>query len=287
VDGQGLQTLYCTTSNHGNLLAEWSPDQQSIAIFNDTTDNATSNPNEIRTVQLVSTTTGQVQNIFTSTLTVQSAIGFNSWADNTHIYMYGIEAGARQNIYLLDVTKGSNQHERNLTTIVKGPFNDLASDQSKLYVDYNGCDQYSCSPPSTVIAMPMAGGASQTIWQSKQYTVTQACPLNDHQLLVSIANIQQHPGPPDTSHNGIWIMNGAGSLAQRLTTTNLSPGSISRCSIPGAHGSRDGALYALAIHTQPASSGQLIFGKLDGSTPTSFVTDGNGLFADVVGWTTT
>lgn len=288
VDGQDLQTLYCTTRSVTDLPGvEWSPDQRSIAMSKEESDNATPNPNYTKLVQVLSTSTGQIQNVFTYTTAGQVTIGFSSWADNTHIYMYGAGENARLNIYLLDITKGSNQHMSDLTTILNGQFKGMASDSSKLYIDYNGCDQYSCSPPSSLLSMPAMGGTSQTIWHSTQYNVTEACPINDHQLLINIANFQQHPGPPDTSHNGTWIMNDDGSLGQRLTTANQqSTDPITNCISATSHGSRAGDMYALAIRAQPATSGQLVFGKTSGGTPTPFATYGDGLFADVVGWTT-
>lgn len=290
IDGQDLQTLYCTTKSVTDFpYIKWSPDKQSIAFLGSTFASGASDPNGNTAVLLLSTSTGQIQSIFvpTSNPLDWSITGFSSWADNTHIYMYGIEGHGqgKKNVYLLDITKGTNQHENNLTTILDGPFNGLASDRSKLYIDYNGCDQYSCSPPSSVVSMPATGGTSQTIWHSTQYNVTEACPINDHQLLVSIMNFQQHPGPSDTSHNGVWIMNSDGTLAQRLTTANQSTAPISNCA-SGSHGSRDGDMYALATRNQSPSSGQLIFGKTNGGTPTPFATYGDGLFADVVGWTT-
>lgn len=137
VDGQDLQTLYCTTRSVTDLpYIKWSPDQQSIAMLKDESDNATPNPHETRLVQVLSTSTGQIQNVFTSTMAGQVIIGYSSWADNTHIYMYDAGENARLNIYLLDITGGANQHVGDLTTILKGQFKGMASDGSKLYVDY-------------------------------------------------------------------------------------------------------------------------------------------------------
>ncbi|HZO73609.1 MAG TPA: hypothetical protein VFB60_15520 [Ktedonobacteraceae bacterium] len=282
MDGQGLQTLYCATTFFFDFAnVRWSPNQQLIAISRSTLDNATPNPNEVDAVQLLHTATGQLQNIYTSTFSVRSTIRFDFWADNTHIVLQGVNEDGGQGISLLDITKGVNQHNSDLTTILNSHFRSLASDGTKLYVGDNGCDQVGCSPPSTILAIPATGGVSQTLWHTTQYAVLETCPFNDHQLLVDIQNVRPS-GPIDTSHNGIWILNSDGTLAQRLTSGRSV--AVSNCASLWSHGSRDGSLYALLTGSNGAS--QLVFGKASGGAPTSFASYGAGLSGDIAGWTT-
>lgn len=295
LDGQGLQTLYCGTYSNGQgdnqSSFQWAPDQKFIAFNNDTWNANTNDPNGTSTfsVQTLNLATGTLQTVFSYQTPYATIIMFRLWADATHMYLETSGPdGYTADLYLLDINKGANQRQSDLTSIVKGGYRSFQDsfDRSHLYVNYNGCDQVSCKPPSSIVAFPVLGGTQQTLWQSAQYNVIGFCSVNDHQLIVSIYNYQ-YSGSLDTSHNGLWVVNTDSPQMTRLTTTSPQTSSpFTPCTNSWDTASRDGSMYVVSISNNQEHSVDLEFGKLDGSsTPMIFAPGGNNLTVDMIGWT--
>lgn len=297
LDGQGLQTLYCGTgtSTYGQDF-QWSPDQKFLAFNNNSYNQnpSTNNLNGTSTysVQTLNLATGTLQTVFSFKTDEAVGINYTSWIDATHLYLYSFGPdGLNEGIYTLDITKGSNQQKSDLSTLLQaGPYKSFVSsyDRSQVYINYNGCGQVSCKPPSSIVALPAMGGTPHTLWQSTKYNVVQVCPVNSHQLLVTIEKNDAF-GSIDTSNNGIWVMNNDGTGLTRLIPDNKqSSSSLNSCPYAWNVASRDGNnMYALPISNNQEHIVNLEFGPLDGSrTPTIFASGGNGLTVNIVGWTT-
>lgn len=285
LDGQGLQTLYCGSMGGG----EWSPDQKSIAFGFSPPSTGGQNVSQI---QLLDVATGNLQTVFSFSTPYAVLTVFASWLDASHLYLLKTGPdGLREGIYVLDITKGAHQQQNNLTTVLQegAAYKGFVSsyDRSQVYVNYNGCGQVGCKPPSSIVVLPAMGGTPNTLWQSTKYNVTQVCPVNSHQLLLTIFSGSPF-GSVDTSSNGIWVMNNDGTgLTRLIVNTAQNAGSLYRCSNSWNNASRDGSMYALLVENAQRTSGGLAFGKLDGSgSPTIFASISKGLVVSMVGWTT-
>jgi hypothetical protein len=173
IDGRGLQTLYCGTSASNITINDfqWSPDQTFIAFNSDSLFANSATGTNTYTVQLLNVATGNLHTAFSFSTPYATGMQFHSWLDSSHLYLYQSGPGGLfSHIYLLNTSKGANQHENDLTTIVNTGYNGFESsyDRSQLYIDYNGCGQMGCMPPSSITTLPATGGTSQTLWQSTQ-----------------------------------------------------------------------------------------------------------------------
>lgn len=290
MDGQGLQTLYCSGAN-GTISGDaWSPDQKWI-VFGVNPPQA-ANGQTVAQIQLLNVATGSLQTVFSFSTPYAVLTVYHSWLDATHFYLLKTGPdGYTGGIYLLDITKGANQQQNDLTTVLpeRFPYKSFVNsyDHSHVYINNNGCGQVGCQPPSSIAVIPALGGTPQTLWQSTKYDVTQVCPVNSHQLLLSIYNGSAFDSV-DTSNNGIWVMNtdGAG-LTRLIVNTTQNAGSLSGCWHTWDNASRDGSMYALLVGNAQGTSGGLAFGKLDGnSSLTTFASLAKGLVVSMVGWTT-
>ncbi len=114
VDGQGLQTLYCASTNGTISNSQWSFDQRTV-VFN------VSPGIGMPTTYLLDVTTGNVQ----VELKPQSTLAYTprTWLDNTHIYMTSFipnSDGGPQGLYVLDIKNGANQSYKDLQKVVPG-----------------------------------------------------------------------------------------------------------------------------------------------------------------------
>jgi dipeptidyl aminopeptidase/acylaminoacyl peptidase len=292
IDGQGQQTLFCSTDKVIDSL-QWSPDQKQIAFYNRAIEGSGFATSGIRLLNIAH---GTLQTVFPDSISAYTAphLTFHSWLDATHLYLYHTYYGYNghpvppDDIYVLDITKGANQQQSDLFTAMKGSYGGFESsyDRSQVYINSNKCDQRGCKPPSTIVALPAMGGTPHTLWQNTQDGIFQACPVNSHQLLVQIGNISGPGG--DTSNNGNWVMNSDGTGLTRLATDDTgNSGFIGDCSYTWNNASRDGHLYVVQISNAEYKNSGLAFAKLDGSGPlTLFAPTTGQITARVIGWTT-
>lgn len=283
LDGQGLQTLYCSAPP-GLDSFQWSPTQQFIAF----TDGGPGNAQE--SVYLLDVASGSLQTEVSPPGPAFSLV-VRTWPDNSRIYLTDkpqIAAGLFSKLYLLDTRKGANQPFSTLAIVAQGAFNefDSAPDGPLLFLASGGCSQGNCSTPTTIVALPITGGASHTILTSAAYTIQQVRAIGGNKLLLIIAN-------STSGKNGLWIMHTDGSALQQLTVDDYYHYSMLNAfgQYTWSNVSGDGTMYAL-ITGRPGggnTSYTLLYGRLTGGATTPFATapDGNNMTLEIVGWTTT
>lgn len=284
VDGQGLQTLYCA-QNSPIFNTQWSFDQKH-AIF----DVGSSAP----TAMLLDMSSGNILSIVLPDTNGNRSYVARTWLDNSHVYMVGIVPNSDappQDIYLLDVQKGANQHGSDLTKVASAPNGctsfDTSYDSTQLYVATcsNGATVASgpgaATGPSTLTVQGAAAGSTpKTIYTSQTQALTLIRSISPTTLLGVIAT------SGDTSQNGLWKLNADGSNPVRLTTDPNSNDTLCPYTqYAWSNVSRDGSLYALQSFDGKANRYGMSYGSLSGGNPTKFadISDGTQLF--LVGWT--
>jgi hypothetical protein len=105
MDGQGLQTLYCSTSGQSVWDLEWSPDQKYLAF------------NEGENLYLLTEATGAYRLEVPGSTT--GGYVARTWLDNTHLYLtpYGqTEAPPLLHLYLLDISTAKTKARFSILT---------------------------------------------------------------------------------------------------------------------------------------------------------------------------
>src|SRR5579883_1220602 len=301
MDGQGLQTLYCAAppsngANTGSALhdAQWSSDQKLI-VFDSYTSSGSG-------VYVLNAQNGSVQaDIFMSGTGVDYPI--LTWLDTTRVYLLGPQVDAPSGaLYLLDTSKGANQNPQNLPVVVT-PTNtfcwnsDSSYDGTQLYTAECTTDPNPNGPgigdqrgPSMINARAATGGSPQTLFANANMAITAVRAINKTPLLFLVEN-NSFTGNADTSNNGLWKVNTGGTGLTRLTSDGAGvsggPSNFNMFSqYPWSNVSRDGNLYALQHSSANGKTQSLLFGALNGGTPTTFASISDGTQLSIVGWTT-
>lgn len=279
VDGQGLQTLYCAPANGNISHLQWSYSQQ-LAVFNLAVGAATS------VTYLMNLTTGSVQQELVS----QSGLAFipRLWISDESIYMDALapEPGAQpQNIYILNTSKGANQHESDLQTVVRSPLAcaDFDSSYDNKQLILSACTrslQGTPVGPSSITIQPIAGGPSTTIYASTTQAITMVRAISPTTLLFLVEN-----GAGDTSKNGLWSIHLDGTGLRQLTTDTA--GDQSLCPFTQyvwSNVSLDGAFFALQSFDAP-NTYRLYSGSMSQGSAVAFADISDGTELKLVGWT--
>jgi hypothetical protein len=285
MDGQGLQTLYCTPNDRLAALDhfQWTPDHKTVVFMKG-----------LGKVDLLDLTTGHLQVELMETPPAIGKIVFSpvAWLDDTHLYLTssmptGPNGAPPQSLYVLDAAKGANQQVGDLIKVFDCSgfcmSFDSSFDNAKLFIStrhvgVNGTQQ----GPSSIISEPALGGTQTTVYSSQTLAITTVRVISQTTMLLLIEN-----STGDTSHNGLWKMNLDGTELTRLTTDGA--GQISYLNItsqyPWSNVSRDGTMYAM--NGWVGTSLALLIGSLEGTSPSAFATvpNGGGSLA-IVGWTT-
>ena len=273
VDGQGLQTLYCAPANQTIRSSQWSFDQRTI-VFN--AGSSVSMP----TMYLLDVTTGNVQ----AELVPQSTQAYapRTWLDNTHIYLTSFvpnsDAGV-QDLYILDISKGPNQHDGNLQKIVPGlqPCGSFDSSYDSRQLLISSCQ---LAPPTggglsmpagptTITSEAVTGGPAQSITKLN-HAVTMLRAVTPTTLLLLVEN-----GSGDTSQNGLWEINTDGTGLMQLTSDKQNAQSLCQFSqYAWSNVSRDETLYALQEIILDTVTNKttynMYYGSMSGGTPYKF-----------------
>ena len=284
LDGQGLQTLYCTPS-YGIQHALWSPTEQFIAFYNMV--------NNHGTIFVLNTTTGFVQ----TTLTMPNTIGavIHTWQDPTHLTLSDTATDTTFGyIYLLDVTQPNQQYSNLDITLQQqyGDFDSLTtSTGSQLIISYGGCNNSQCTGPSSIKEKAINSTTQHTIYNSNLYDVIQVRAINQHSLLFIIGNTDTGNASSDTSQNGLWKINSDGNGLTRLLPTTPSEYSFFNYNTQGVGSniSQNGTMYALQINSFKPDGTQvntLVYGSLNGGTTKTFATTDDNSQLLLAGWTT-
>jgi hypothetical protein len=303
VDGHDLQTLYCATpvSNGADATSiiqniEWSSNQQLVAFASYTSSSGV--------VDLLNMQTGALQTVFSS------GNGFIyppiTWQDNTHLFLRAPTIdGPSTALYLLDINNGSNQRFADLQAVYQNSSllpcwdADSSYDGTRLFISQctsrprtsgPGIDGY--QGPGSISVEPLTSGSSstpQTIY-SMNAAITQVRVISQNTLLFLVENSSMSQSI-DTSQNGLWKIGVDGSQPTQLMSdgAGVSGGPSTLCSFtqyPWSNVSRDGSMYAIQHSSKHGTVQTLLFGSLNGGSPTTFATSSDGTQLAVVGWTT-
>jgi hypothetical protein len=313
LDGQGLQTLHCAPAGQTIGDLSWSPNGQTIA-FNEGQD-ILHNAN----TYLLHARTGVLQRVLVQAVydpangqTYQGYLPL-SWIDNTRLYMLdyprccvgGVGPGAVPlDLYLLDISKGSDQHAADLKNAAHLPFGfdegmTLSADRSKLFLcqytsSLNGLTFVS-SGPSPITEQSAGGGNDSTVYTDPNHAIFAIATADQNTLLLRVDNSD------NTAQNGLWKLNLSTHQETRLMAlqSSASPQKIvfnTATLSPWDNVSRDDSIYAVVLQTSDATTGQvltstLLIGPMQGNRPpTQFYTEksaNQGIReASIVGWTT-
>lgn len=303
VDGHDLQTLYCAapvpngadaTSAIQNV--QWSSNQQLVAFASYTSSSGI--------VDLLNIQTGALETVFSSgNGTIYPPV---TWQDNTHLFLRAPTIdGPSAALYLLDINKGSNQHFADLQAVYQNSSPlpcwdaDSSYDGIRLFISQctsrastngPGIDGY--QGPGTISVEPLTSGSSSTLQTiySMNAAITQVRVISQNTLLFLVENSSMSQSI-DTSQNGLWKIGVDGSQPTQLMSdgAGVSGGPGTLCSFtqyPWSNISRDGSMYAIQHSSKHGTVQTLLFGSLNGGSPTTFATSSDGTQLAVVGWTT-
>ncbi len=280
MDGQYLQTLYCNSVSGINEV-ESTPSQRLIMF------SVTANGTE--SLDLLNTTNGVLKKELA--VPTNNEVILRTWLDTTHIYLTNTQLDQPPNIiYLLDITKGPNQHLSDLQTVFHGHFVDFDSsyDAKYLYTADCSCGQGGNSGPSSIAVQPATGGQTHQLYSPATYAVTGVRAVLPTTLLFTIDN-NAVGGGGDQSHNGLWKIHTDGTGLARLTTNTAGQfsGLTDFSQFPWSNVSRNGSRYALGtISVKPPNIPYTLeYGSLNGGAPVVFASITNVQLA-IVGWTT-
>ncbi|GHO97728.1 hypothetical protein KSF_077760 [Reticulibacter mediterranei] len=294
IDGQHLQTLYCTPAGAnvqslpfaGTTSTQWSPDQQYITFVSGLDQGTPS-------VFLLTLKSGRLDTLLQGSSSSEVAYLPRTWQDDTHIILTSMHPHSDAppaDLYLLDIKNGTEQSEQKLQRILTT--NELcwdfdsSSDASQLFV--NHCQQQGSAPGSGRIDLfsPIGSNHPKTIFSSTQlaishirtitYGKTDALLFSAYNTIVGVST--------EHSQDGLWLVRTDGSQLRRLTSypyINLNAFG----QYPWSNVSRDGQYYAVAPNSSPAGRSVMV-GSLNGGPLTQVAIQSSDI-AEVflVGWT--
>jgi serine/threonine protein kinase len=283
MDGQGLQTLFCAQSGAHIFGAQWSLDQK-LVVFDVGQDTGGT------TIYLLNITNGSLQTELVSTAPGLAYLP-RTWLDNKQVLLVGFAQNADappQNVYLLDTTKGANQQATDLKQVVSSGqpcWNfDSSFDSTKLFVSQ--CTPGQPEGSSSVGVQPATGGTLNTFLTSSTLAINTVRVIDPNNTLLATANNIGQGVSGDTSNDGLYKLKTDGSNPFRLTPNNS--GETSNLNLFSqyfwSNVSRDSKLYALEMSSFSTGRFTLMFGSLNGGTPTTFA-DISGTVMEIAGWT--
>ncbi|GHO90224.1 hypothetical protein KSF_002720 [Reticulibacter mediterranei] len=287
IDGKALQTLYCAPQGTASLMLTWSPDQQHVAFFGGKKEG-----DSFAGVSTFDLHTGKVQLV----LDDPSGLATLFWKNDQQLYIRFAQMIPTSTLYMLDTTRGPNQHVKDLTLVFqqqtsKPCWNAAASfDRSTLFIsqctpaptNWSGAP-YQPSAPSSVSQQAATGGSLHTITTTKQLTIVDVHAVSPDMLLFNVASPITRRGETD-SRDGLWKVNTDGSGLLQLMHEGSANGNGNE--EPAWHYvSRDGMLYVYSIWNWATTQNTLKYGSLSGGPTTAFATSNKSDSATIVGWT--
>lgn len=272
IDGKYRQILYCAPADQQiaptNFMTttgvQWSLDQTQV-IFAQGTNAAVSH------FYLLNLNSGSVQ-LELSLSPGDPSLLPSAWIDSTHIFV-----GTNSSLYLLDTSKGSNQHFSDLKMII-GPHDSIVNytnDGNTLYMSaYVPQGQGNAYPVCTIYTSSIADGKG-------------ANPISCNGLPVSglrmgksgsanlLLSVYEQSGPA-AQNNGLWKINTDGTGLTRINKVTRPAfwGPFNPfTSYAWSNISRDGSFYVYG----------LFYGSLNGGSVHRYSTNDNAL---PIGWTT-
>ncbi len=284
MDGQGLQTLFCATAGSHIFGTQWAFSQK-LVVFDVGQDTGGV------TTYLLNMADGSLQKELVTAATGLAYLP-RTWLDFTRVLLVGYVQNSDaplQNVYLLDTSKGANQQPSDLQQVVTPgqpcwDF-DTSFDSTKLLVSQ--CTPGQPNGSSTVDVQAATGGTLNTIITSSTlaFNVVRVIDRANTYLLAT-ANNTGLGVSGDTSNDGLYKLKTDGSAPLRLTLNNAGETSKlnSFSQYYWSNVSRDGKSYALEMSNYSTSTYTLMFGSLDGGTPTTFASI-SGTVLEIAGWT--
>jgi dipeptidyl aminopeptidase/acylaminoacyl peptidase len=272
LDGQGLQTVYCSAASgyNGASALQWSPDQKYVAF------------KEGLDVSLLDLAAG------TYKLAVPASNGSGSvpraWLDNTHLYLtpFGASEPLPLQVSLLDISSATVKQVLNSSTLC-GDFVS-SGDSTHLFTSTCSGGIPTTEGPSSIQVQPAASGEATTIYRVATYGITALRVASGSTLLFIIHNTGVTN--VDTSHNGLWKVNTDGSGLTRLSTDAADEATVFRAATRSTWStvSRDGESYVVEViqTSSPDAPSFLLIGSMSGATPETLATGS----LNMVGWAT-
>ncbi|HZS76068.1 MAG TPA: hypothetical protein VFA41_05590 [Ktedonobacteraceae bacterium] len=252
-DGKFEQTVYCIpfpvyASPYESEVGQftWSRDMKTIAVL------GLSGQFQLPAIYIVDLTSGQAQLVLESALGKIQKTSYGSypqeleayfpvkWLDNTHLYVGSYKQRRsdlqpyQSDLYLLDITKGANQHSSDLQTVLTwgGPTTsgivpcdfDSSPDGSQLYIAQCTRQNGAVQTSGIIVAMPATGGQQTTIFSTPSSGIVGLRVVDNQTLLLLTIN---HPGNGYTGDT-LWKIHTDGSGLTRLASDN--GGLITWCS---------------------------------------------------------
>jgi eukaryotic-like serine/threonine-protein kinase len=284
MDGQGLQTLTCSTKQGSIFDAQWSTNQHLIVFA------AGGAPN-VSTVELLNVATGELQVAVTHITSV--AMYPRTWLDNTRVYLVNQPTDEPPDgLYLLDTSRGANQSVRSLQKVFDATAPSIGFGCWSFDSSYDGkylfTSQCIASDPrsgkttqlgsSAILVHPATGGSPvNTVFSSSTLAITSVRAMANGTLLYTIDTIGGN-----SSQNGLWKINPDGSYRTQLSN---AVGQFNQYSqYPWSNISRDGSDYVLQLNT--GNTYTLLYGSLSGGSTFTFASIADGTQLATVGWTT-
>jgi eukaryotic-like serine/threonine-protein kinase len=271
VDGQDVQTLYCTDTTHGLDTIQWSPDQKHIAFTTLTFGPSFNRPGKF---YLLNTSHGDLQTEITPS-EINNSYPL-TWLDATHLYVATKPGMNPARLYLRDITQGANH----MQTVWDNPNNStwgasLSSNGERLYIS----ETSETGDQQTIYMLSATGAGAQTIYHDQvRYESIQICAATNNTLLVN-RNISGN-----TLSSGLYKMSTDGTgltkVFSQLTSNDLINVGFTTSN---ENVSRDGSRYA--FNDSNSRNNVEYYGNLNGSQPTMFASHYASDSVHIIGWT--
>ncbi len=283
IDGQYLQTLYCSPLNHGISTILMSPDQKYL-LFTEY--------KQTLSTYLLRLATGKIQ----TELVPQknSGIGYEpvKWLNNSSALMTGAGIGVgggpgfirnRMSVYLLrDVTKDVTHQASNLQLVFDtshySPCLDFDVTPNNTQFVFSDCTQgslngqFATNGPSSIQARAFAGGSSHTLYSTSTLAVINTRIISPTSLFFVVGNTSNTPA--GVKNNGLWKINSNGTHPMRFFTLRANEIAVLDllAYTPWSTISRNGSQYVVQVNSNVNNTlvQTLSFGSLNGGQPTSF-----------------
>jgi len=275
MDGQGLQTLYCSSSGEPVFGLEWSPDQKYLA-FKDGFQN----------VYMLTVATGAYR------LEVPPSKSTwyvpRTWLDNTHLYLtpYSAIGPPPLEVSLLDISTGKVQ--RVLTSPASDGDFDSSIDGTQVFSSEYVFGESVSKGPSSIRVQPAAGGPARVIYSTPTDAIRSVRVVSRTNLLFVIHNAGSVN--VDSSHNGLWKINTDGTGLTRLTTETAEEETTFNhyTQYIWSTVSPDGKSYAVQLSkntSSPSRTISLLIGSMNGGSPIAIATQPYSDQVPLIGWT--
>lgn len=285
-DGQGLQTLYCTTVEKDLWdTFSFSPDTTYLT-FEEAPSSGPSNNQNLMILELATGKLHIAAEVPGPAPTIYEPI---KWRDKTGLYVNSSRIGVgmtrdRFQVYLLlDVTQISTFQQISLPTIPGGSGDacydfDFSPDNTQLLASDCHNKGRGYFGLSTIETLPLTGGNPQIIHTS-QHAILYA------RFITNTTIWFVRGDSSDTGSNGLWKINTDGSGLTRLTTEIPDFETLSYAS--RTHISSDNTLFAiLPLRSMTVVNPPILIGSLNGGNPDTIHPPDQSTSLDLVGWTT-